>query len=257
MQFATPILIIFLQSYVSYSVEERTIVCIYSEFVEPPHISFAHAARTYVRTQSIASLKSELKKYNEQHPALQEALENAKQSFRTKALRYYEAHEIEEKIQKAQESSSELPLLNNIFLAHRAVVENSEAIRKADQQLAQNHQEMRKQEKNIASLKAERKRELDKVHLVIQANALIQHTHTLLTTAFGYTFRNCVQIANKATELKVVQNELTSLAYRSQFLTQQNIDELKRTCDKTSDTSHEMESLAKQVHNCARAQRQK
>ena len=66
-----------------------------------------------------------------------------------------------------------------------------------------------------------------------------------------------MQIANNVTESKVVQTELTGLAIRTRFLVQQNIDELTQTCDKTSGTSHEKESLAKQVHNCAREQRQK
>ena len=131
-----------------------------------------------LRTQSIASLKSELTKYNKQHPTLQEALENAKQSCRVKALLTFEKHEVEEQIRKAQEHSSELPLLKTIFLAHRAVVENSDAITKAEKLLAQNHQEMRKQNKSIASLKAERMRELDKVLMVIQM--LWHSTHTWL-----------------------------------------------------------------------------
>ena len=50
-------------------------------------------------------------------------------------------------------------------------------------------------------------------------------------------------------ELKVLKTELTSLAYRAQQYTKQNIDELERTCGKASGTSHELESLTIQVHN--------
>ena len=78
-----------------------------------------------------------------------------------------------------------------------------------------------------------------------------------ITTMFVYTLRNCMQIANNVTESKVVQTELTGLANRTLFFAQRNIDELKQTFDKTSGTSHEKESLAKQVHDCAREQRQK
>ena len=131
-----------------------------------------------VSTQSIASLEAKLKNCREQHLTLQEELEKAKQSYRKEALLVHlGAHAVEEEIQKAQESGSRLPLLNNIYLAHRAVVGNSEAITQAEQQMAQNRQEMRKQENDIASLKAERKQELTKVRARPIFQMPSQYTH--------------------------------------------------------------------------------
>ena len=202
----------------------------------------------HVYSQRMARQDAKLKNCREQHPALQQELVKAKQNFREEALETMDEHEVEEEIQKAQECSSDVPLLKTIYLARRAVVDNDDAIAKAEQLMAQNRQEKSKHRKDIASLKAERKRELDKVLIRLSKGISKVHTHGQKFT-FVYTLRNFVQIANKATELKVLKTELTSLAYRAQFLTQQNIDELKQTCDEALGTSRQLESFAKKVHN--------
>ena len=104
-----------------------------------------------------------LKKYHERSPIMQKKLIQAKHDYRVKAIVHRSERKVEEAIEKAQKFGSKLPLLQKIRLAHTEVAANFEAITKAEQQLAQNRQEMRKQSKNIASLEAERQRKVDEV----------------------------------------------------------------------------------------------
>ena len=147
-----PVALFWRKKYLSHSVPCH-------KLVEPPHIPLCWRACI----QSIASLETELKKYREQRPILQEELTKARHSYREKALRTIEEHEVQAEIDKAQEFGSELPLLKNVYLAHMAVVKNKNAMTKAEHQLAQSDRDMREQGKKIASLKAERKQISDKV----------------------------------------------------------------------------------------------
>ena len=148
-----------------FSAERRNIahiICSDTHFLSSAHLlDVVHTL--HACTQSISGLETDLKNFHTQNPILQEELTEAEHSYREAALGTLEEHEVEAFIKKAQRFGSKVLLLNKIHLAYGGLVENKEVIREAKHGLAQNQEEMRNHSKNIASLKAERKKKLDKV----------------------------------------------------------------------------------------------